>query len=387
LVTPPIWLLVLLVGMGPFTMQVLIPVMPAIGAETGAGQSGAQLTLTLYLLGVAVGQLFYGPLSDRFGRRPLLLIGLAAYMLASLAAALTEGIGWLVAARIAQALGACSGLVLARAIVRDVWPRDEAASRLGYIVMGMTIMPMMGPLAGALLDQAAGWRATFVACALFGAVLLALVASRLPETLKTPQDLPGLGGLVAMWASLLRVPEFRAQAAVVACSTGVFYAFMGGAPYVVISGMGHTPTAYAVAFMMISVTFAAGSFAAGRLSARLGTPRMVGVGLLAITAGALASLILQAALDPPIWLYFLPMAVTAFGNGISQPNALAAALSVRPHLAGTASGLVGASQMALGAAMTLLVGLIETGSGIATAAAMAACGIASQFAQRATRGA
>lgn len=382
---PPIWLLVLLVGMGPFTMQVLIPVMPAIGEETGAGQSGAQLTLTLYLLGVAVGQLFYGPLSDRFGRRPLLLIGLAAYTAASLGAVFAQGIGWLVAARIAQSLGACAGLVLARAIVRDVWPRDEAASRLGYIVMGMTIMPMLGPLAGAMLDALAGWRATLVACAALGAALLAIVALRLPETLREPQSLPGIGGLAAMWGSLVRIPEFRAQAAVVACSTGVFYAFMGGAPYVVITGMGHTPTAYAIAFMMISVTFAAGSFAAGRLSVRLGTARMVEIGLIAITAGALSSLVLQIAADPPIWLYFVPMAITAFGNGISQPNALAAALSVRPQLAGTASGLVGSSQMALGAAMTLLVGLIESGSGIATAAAMVACGIGAQLAQRATR--
>jgi MFS transporter, DHA1 family, multidrug resistance protein len=375
---------VLLVGMGPFTMQVLIPVMPAIGEETGAGQSGAQLTLTLYLLGVAVGQLFYGPLSDRFGRRPLLLIGLAAYTAASLGAALAQGIGWLITARIAQSLGACAGLVLARAIVRDVWPRDEAASRLGYIVMGMTIMPMLGPLVGAMLDAVAGWRATLLACAALGAALLAAVAWRLPETLPARQKLPGIGGLVAMWGSLARIPEFRAQAAVVACSTGVFYAFMGGAPYVVISGMGHTPAAYATAFMMISVTFAAGSFAAGRLSARAGTARMVEIGLVAITAGAVASLALQVFADPPIWLYFLPMAITAFGNGISQPNALAAALSVRPQLAGTASGLVGASQMALGAAMTLLVGLIETGSGIATAAAMLACGVGSQLAQRAT---
>jgi DHA1 family bicyclomycin/chloramphenicol resistance-like MFS transporter len=383
-VTPPLWLLVLLVGMGPFTMQVLIPVMPAIGAETGAGQAGAQLTLTLYLLGVAVGQLFYGPLSDRFGRRPLLLIGLAAYTAASLGAALAQGIGWLVAARVAQSLGACAGLVLARAIVRDVWPRDEAASRLGYIVMGMTIMPMLGPLAGAMLDALAGWRATLLACAALGAALFAAVAWRLPETLREPQGLPGIAGLAAMWSGLARVPEFRAQAAVVACSTGVFYAFMGGAPYVVITGMGHSPAAYATAFMMISVTFAAGSFAAGRLSASSGTARMVEIGLVAITLGAMSSLVLQVAADPPIWLYFLPMAVTAFGNGISQPNALAAALSVRPQLAGTASGLVGAWQMALGAAMTLLVGVIETGSGIATAAAMAACGVGAQLAQRAT---
>jgi DHA1 family bicyclomycin/chloramphenicol resistance-like MFS transporter len=112
---------------------------------------------------------------------------------------------------------------------------------------------------------------------------------------------------------------------------------MGGAPYVVIAGRGYRPTAYATAFMMISATFAAGSFAAGRLSARLGTARMVEIGLVAITAGALAPLVLQVAADPPIRLCFLPMAVTAFGNGISQPNALAASLSVRPQLAGTAS--------------------------------------------------
>jgi DHA1 family bicyclomycin/chloramphenicol resistance-like MFS transporter len=382
---PPIWLLVAMIGLGPFTMQVLVPSLPAMGRDLGVGTSAVQLTVTLYLVGVGVGQLIYGPLSDRFGRRPLLMGGLAVYALASLAAALAGGIGALVVARVVQAMGACAGVVLARAVIRDAWPRDAAASVLGYVTMGMTIAPMLAPLLGSLLEEAVGWRGSMWACLAFGLPLALVCWRRLPETLAVPQKLPGLFAILAAYRSLWAIPAFRAYAALTACATGVFFAFLGGAPYVVVQGMGYSPVQFAIGFAAISVFFALGNWLAGLLSQRLGILRMLRLGTALTVGGSLAALAAQLLFPPHITAFFVPMAIVAIGNGMTQPSAIAGALSVRPQLAGTASALVGASQMGFGALMTFVVGLVEFGAGLGTSITMAATGSACWLALRAAR--
>jgi DHA1 family bicyclomycin/chloramphenicol resistance-like MFS transporter len=382
---PSIWLLVAIIGLGPFTMQVLVPSLPAIGQSLGAGTAAVQLTVTLYLVGVAAGQLFYGPLSDRFGRRPLLMGGLALYAAAGLAAAFAGSIGDLVVARVFQALGACAGVVIARAVIRDAWPREEAASVLGYVTMGMTIAPMLAPVLGSLLEERFGWRATMLACLAFGLPLALIVWRRLPETLPAPQPLPGVVAILGAFASLWALPAFRAYAGVTACSTGIFFAFLGGAPFIVVQGMGYSPVAFALAFAAMSVLFAAGNWLAGALSRRLGVIRMLTLGTAASTAGALMALVAMPLLPPHILTFFVPMGVVAVGNGMTQPNAVAGALSVRPQLAGTASALVGALQMGFGALMTFVVGLVEFGAGIGTSVTMAAAGIGTWLALRGAR--
>ncbi|WP_458093829.1 multidrug effflux MFS transporter [Roseomonas sp. WA12] len=381
---PALWLLVAMTGLGPFTMQILIPALPRMAVDLDVPYAVAQLTLTLYLLGVALGQLLYGPLSDRYGRRPVLLGALGLYLLASALSAFAPSMAWLGVGRVAQAMGACSGMVLGRAIIRDVWPREEAASRIGYVVMAMTLAPMVAPMAGALIEEGFGWRASMIACLLFGAPLLAAVWLRLPETLREPQPLPGLRGMGLAYMSLLRLPAFRWIGAVGAASTGVFFAFMAGAPRVAES-MGYTPRDYATAFLAISVCFAGGSWLAGRYSARFGLARMLSAGLWIIILGAGVMLAVQLLLPHTLMGFFLPMALIAIGNGISLPNAVAAAISVRPERAGTASGLLGAMQMGFGALMTLVNGAFENGSGVTTALVMAGCGIASSIALQGAR--
>jgi DHA1 family bicyclomycin/chloramphenicol resistance-like MFS transporter len=370
---PPIWLLTLLTGAGPFTMQVLIPVLPALSGHFAVPYASAQLTLTVYLVGIALGQLIYGPLSDRFGRRPLLLAGLCVYLLASIAASLAPTIGILIGARAIQAAGACAGMVMTRAMIRDVFPRDQAASKIGFVMMGMTVAPMMAPLVGAELQALFGWRATMLACATFGLLLLVLVLRHLRETLREPQPLPGLVGIGGAYVSLFRIHSFRCYSIVTACSSGVFFSFMAGAPRVLVEGLGHTPRAYAIAFMGISISFALGSFLAGRHTAKRGVRQMHQAGLIETTLGAALSVLTLATLPLSLPLFFAPVLLVGIGNGISQPNSMAAAISVQPRLAGTASGVVGATQMAFGALMTMVTGLVETGTGFGTALVMAAC--------------
>ena len=225
---PTTWLLTLLMGLGPFSMQILIPSLPLLAGVFAVPYASAQMTLTVYLVGIALGQLIYGPLSDRFGRRPVLLVGLAVYALGSLAAFLAPSIGALAVARAAQAAGGCAGMVLTRAIIRDVFPRDQAASKVGFVMMGMTVAPMLAPLLGAELTALFGWRSTMLACVAFGAALT-LLALRLPETLAVPQPLPGLSGIARAYLQLARIRSFRCYAAITTCTPGVFFAFMAGA--------------------------------------------------------------------------------------------------------------------------------------------------------------
>jgi DHA1 family bicyclomycin/chloramphenicol resistance-like MFS transporter len=380
-----VWLLVAMIGLGPFTMQVLVPSLPAMGRDLGASTATVQLTVTLYLIAIGAGQLFYGPLSDRFGRRPLLMGGLALYAVSSLAAAVAPDIVGVVAARMLQAAGACAGVVLARAVIRDAWPRDEAASVLGYVTMGMTVAPMLAPIVGSLLEIRFGWRSTMLACLAFAIPLAVASWLRLPETLPAPQNLPGIGAMLGAYRSLWAIPAFRAYAAILACSTGVFFAFLGGAPYVVVQGMGYSPVTFAIAFATCSLAFAAGSWIAGRYAVRLGLMRLLELGV-AINVGGSALAVLVIVLLPPHLLgFFVPMGIVAMGNGMLQPSAFAGALSARPQIAGTASALVGAMQMVAGAALTLLVGFVEFGAGIGTALSMAAAGLGAWLALRAAR--
>lgn len=382
---PPIWLLVAMIAIGPFTLQVLVPSLPAMGRDLGASTATIQLTVTLYLVAVGAGQLIYGPLSDRFGRRPLLMGGLALYAAASLGAALAPDVGSVVAARILQAVGACAGVVLARAVIRDVWPRDQSASVLGYVTMGMTIAPMFAPIIGSLLEMAFGWRATMLACLVLALPVALASWFRLPETLPAPQKLPGLVAIWQAYRGLWAIPAFRAYAAVTACSTGVFFAFLGGAPYVVVQGMGYAPITFALAFATISVAFAFGNWIAGRYATRLGVMRLLSAGVALSTGGAVLAAVVMLVFPPHILVFFVPMALVAVGNGMSQPSSIAGALSARPQLAGTASALLGAMQMGFGALMTFVVGLVEFGAGFGTSLTMAGAGFGAWLALRGAR--
>lgn len=353
---PSVVILVAMSAIGPMALNIFMPSMPGLARHFQVDYGLVQLTLTFYLIGLGLAQLVYGPLSDRYGRRPVLLCGLAIFCVGSLLCALAPSIEMLMVGRAFQAIGGCSGLVLGRAIIRDLYDRDRSAAMIGYVTMAMSLAPMFSPALGGYLDTLFGWRASFVFCALAGVIVLACVVFTLPETLVEPGLGEGIGAMLRGYGTLLRSPAFCGYALQTAFTSGMFFAFIAGAPFVVVTVMGQPPSSYGLWFMVVSVGYFAGNFCTGRFAVRLGVDRMIGIGTIIGLFGILA----LAAIG---WLglltlpgLFLPMAVVALSNGLTLPNGTAGAVSVNPRAAGAAAGLSGALQMLVGAGAAVLVG-------------------------------
>lgn len=343
-------------AIGPMALNIFMPSMPGLARHFQVDYGLVQLTLTVYLIGLGMAQLLYGPLSDRYGRRPVLLCGLSIFCLGSLLCMLAPSIEMLIGGRVLQAIGGCSGLVLGRAIIRDLYDRDRSAAMIGYVTMAMSLAPMFSPALGGYLDTLLGWRASFAFCVLSGILVLGWVLFTLPETLAEPGFGEGARAMLRSYAGLVRSPAFCGYALQTAFSSGVFFAFIAGAPFVVVTVMGLPSSAYGLWFIVVSLGYLAGNFCTGRFAVRLGVDRMIAIGAIIGLLGILG----LAAIG---WLglltlpgLFLPMAVVALSNGLTLPNGTAGAVSVNPRAAGAAAGLSGALQMLVGAGAAVLVG-------------------------------
>lgn len=357
-VLPPFAILVAMSAVGPMALNIFIPSMPGLQKEFGIPYGTAQLTLTLFLIGMAVCQLIYGPLSDRVGRRPMLLGGFAVFVVASILAALAPTIELLIGARLLQALGGAAGIVLARAMVRDVFDRDKAASVISYITMAFVVAPMVAPVLGGFIDRMAGWRLDFWLLAGAGALVLAASWFHLPET-HDVRSRGGAAGLVTGAWHLAGLPRFRSYALTLAFTSTVFFAFLGGAPHIMVDVLKRTPLEYGMWFFMVSSGYMLGNFLSGRYTQRAGIDRMMLMGCIVTMIGgmmclaaALSGLLMPATL-------FVPMAFAALGNGLTIPNGTTGAISVDPRLTGAAAGWSGFIQMAFGAAASQLVGSLQ----------------------------
>ncbi len=355
------FILVAISAIGPLALNIFIPSMPGLQGEFGISYGVAQLTLTLYLMGMAGCQIAYGPLSDRHGRRPLLLLGLTLFVAASAIAAAAPSIEVLVGARLLQAVGGAAGLVLARAMVRDVYSREKSASVIAYVTMAFVVAPMVAPAIGGALDAVAGWRAGFWLVAGLGAVALLISWRLLPETHHNRSSSAPAFGLLSGARHLFAMQRFRGYALTLAFGSAVFFAFLGGAPHVMVDVLGRMPVEYGLWFVAISLGYMAGNFLSGRHSERLGIDRLILLGTGLTLAGGIMCLIAAiSGLLAPATL-FVPMAVAAFGNGLTIPNCTAGAISVDPRLTGAAAGWSGFTQMACGAAASQLVGSLQDG--------------------------
>ena len=368
-------LLAAITALAPFSLQIFLPALPAIQASFAVAPGVVQLALSLSILANAVANLAYGPISDRFGRRPVLLVGLAAFIAGSLGCALAPSIELLVVARIVQSIGGAAGMVLARAIVRDLYDRERSASIIAYLTMAMVVAPMLAPTIGAVLIDVASWRAIFYLVTGIGVVLTWPIVVTLAET--RPPQARRLGGPFAGAGALLRSGLFWSYVLQSTFGICVFFAFIAGAPYFMMNVLGRSATEYGLWFILVSAAFMAGNLVAGRYSPRIGLDRMVLTGsLLAVVGAGLALVLLLGGAWTPLAL-FGPMMAVGLGNGFSVPNAQAGALSVNALLAGTASGIAGFSQMFVAALVSQAVGMLQNGTPYPMAGFMAGCAVLS----------
>lgn len=358
-VLPPFAILVAISAIGPLALNIFIPSIPGLQREFAVDYGTAQLTLTLYLIGMAVCQLIYGPLSDRYGRRPLLLGGMALFAAASGLAAIAPSIETLIAARLLQAIGGAAGIVLARAMVRDVFDRAKSASVISYITMAFVVAPMVAPVAGGYLDEAAGWRLGFWLLAALGLIVLVACVMALPETHVIRTAASRGPGLISGAIKLASSWRFVTYTLTLAFTSTVFFSFLGGAPYIMVDILQRSPKEYGLWFLAVSTSYMLGNFLSGRFTQTVGIDRMilVGTGVTVIggimcLAAAISGLLMPATL-------FVPMAFAALGNGLSIPNGTTGAISVDPRLTGAAAGWSGFVQMAFGAAASQMVGTLQ----------------------------
>ncbi len=354
--TPPhIVTLILLAALPALTMNIFLPSLPRMTAYFETDYGIMQLSVASYLAVNAVLQILIGPISDKFGRRSISLVGIALFLLATLGCLLAPTVGIFLGFRMAQAF-AVVGMVLSRASIRDVVPTDKAASMIGYVTMGMAVVPMIGPAFGGLLDEAFGWQANFWALLILGSLTLWLTWADMGET-KQPSKL-SLGRQFREYPELLCSPRFWGYSLASGLASGAFFAYLGGAPFVATEVFGMSPAKMGIYFGAPALGYFAGNFISGRYSARIGVNRMVNWGCMINAAGIAISVVIFLTGAGTAESFFGLMTFVGLGNGMTIPNATAGALSVRPHLAGTAAGLSGAIMLGGGAALSALAGAI-----------------------------
>ncbi len=357
-----ILVLAAITALGPMAMQIFLPALPAIQDAFTVSAAQAQLVLSVSLAAIAFSTLFYGPASDSFGRRPVMLVGLAIFLFGSIICAVASSIGILIVGRVVQAVGGAAGMVLSRAIIRDLYDRETAAKMLAYMVTALVLAPMVAPLIGGVLNDLAGWRSIFVFTGIAGLAALALAYPRVPETLVQPIRDQSVIGMIRSFVSLLRVPDFLGYVGQLSFGLGMFMAFIGAAPFVVVRVLERPPTELGVWLMLMSGGFMSGTFITARIAGRIGVDRMILLGSgLAVAFGAVMVALVVAG-EWTVWAIFLPGAGMAFANGLIMPNAQAAAVSVNPRIAGSASGLVSFVQMTIGAVFAQLAGVVQDGT-------------------------
>ncbi len=354
---PHIFTLILLTGVSALGMNVFLPSLPNMADWFQTDYRVMQLSVALYLGINGVLQIVIGPMSDKWGRRPVLLAGFVLFLLATLGCIYAPSAEVFLGFRMAQASVAVA-MVLARAAVRDMYPQNQAASMLGYVTMGTAVVPMIGPAVGGALDEAFGWQANFWLLFGLGAAALALTWSDFGET--AHKSGKTLVAQFREYPELLTSPRFWGYSLASGLSSGAFFAYLGGAPFVGSVVFGMTPGQLGLFFGAPAIGYFTGNFLSGRYSVRVGVNRMILWGSLLICIGISISIAIFLAGYGSRYSFFGFMIFVGVGNGMSIPNATAGMLSVRPHLAGTASGLGGAIMLGGGAALSALAGFLLT---------------------------
>ena len=354
--TPPhILTLILLTGMQALAMTIFLPSLSNMTAYFHTEYRIMQLSVAVYLAVNAVLQLIIGPVSDKYGRRPIILGGLILFLIATLGCTVASSAEIFLGFRMMQAAVVVT-LVLSRAVISDTAPPDQAASMIAYVTMGMAVVPMIGPAIGGMLDETFGWKSNFILLFGLGVILLWLSWTDLGET--APKSENTLGQQFREYPELFMSPRFWGYALASAFASGVFFAYLGGATFVGTEVYGLSSKELGLFFGSPAIGYFMGNFISGKFSRRIGINNMVYWGTLITLSGVLLSTVLiRSGFSHPLG-FFGFMVMVGLGNGMTIPNATAGMLAVRPHLAGTASGLGGAIMISGGAALSALAGVL-----------------------------
>ena len=372
-------LLGLITAVGPFAIDIYLPALPTLGTSLGASPAAVQMSLTVFFMIVGVCQLFYGPISDVFGRKPPIYAGLVIFALGSVGCALAPSIEVLIVFRVLQAFGACAGMVIPRAIVRDLYTGHEAARLMALFMLVMSVSPILAPLAGSLVISLWSWREVFAVLAVVAVACLVMTILQLPETHPAERRMnKTLGTAFGSYGALLRDPVFTGLSVVSGFGLATFFVFIGSAPFVYIEHYGLTPTQFSLGFALNAASFFAMSQLTARLSARFGLAPLIRWSVVAVAA------IMALLAATTLWVDSLPVMMTLLFIGFGFLGLLlpaAGVLSLEDHgaVAGSASALLGAIQMITAAASMTLVGVFADHTPAPMLIGIALCAIAAML--------
>ncbi len=373
-----IFLMVCLMTVAYSTIGIYTPAMPAIAAHFNATPGQVQLTFSAYLISFSFGQLLYGPLSDRYGRRPAIFVGLAIYVAGSAMSALSVSVEMLIAARAVQALGGCAGPVLSRAIMRDLFDRDQGARLLSWVTMVMGAAPAFAPVFGGYLQVAYGWESIFWVLSAMGAIVFVLFFFLMGESLpRSNRVVGGFVGMIAVYPRLMRSRAFIAYTLNAGFAMGCVFVYASSAPFVLIELLGVPPDRYGWYTLIPTFFNLIGAYLSARLTVRLGGSRMMWIGSSLVLTGSGAILLFALAGYLSIAVIMGPMSVVLFGLAMLFPSAAQGAVSVAPRQAGAASSLNGFLIMAIASLAVVFVGLLPPGTQFPMVAMIGGLGLAS----------
>jgi DHA1 family bicyclomycin/chloramphenicol resistance-like MFS transporter len=356
-------LLTLMVALGPLSTDLYLPSLPSLTETFGTTISRVQATMSVFIGGFACATVIYGPLSDRFGRRPVLIGGMAIFVVGSLGCMAASSIEALISWRFVQAVGGCAGPVLVRAVVRDVYEKEEAVIFLAYIASAMALAPAVAPMIGGWLHVLFGWRSHFVALTILGVLFILAIHMMIKET-NSQRDHSATQArqLAQNFSHILMTPQFIAFSLMLMFSYGALFSFISVGAFVVIGVLGIAPDKFGYLFFFVAIGYACGGLLAGKLVRRIGVIRIIGVGIsLGLTLGVLGfGFAISGAETTPAVI--IPIVGVFFSCGFVLPTATAVALEPFPQIAGTASSAVGFLQMSGGAIIGFVAGYLHNGT-------------------------
>lgn len=368
-------IITLLIALGPMATDMYLPALPSLAKSLDTSSSNVQLTLSIYFFGFAIGQLIYGPLSDRFGRKPVLQVGLIIFVLSSAIASLATSIEALIVARVFQALGGCAGPVLGRAIVRDMFSGEEAGRVLSHVSSAMALAPAIAPIIGGFLTVAYGWQASFLFLMLYGLIALLVLTLNLPETNTNINDAAmKLSSIKANYLTILKHQEWRLNTLICSFVYAGLFAFLLGSSFVLIEFMNVSESGYGFLFTVIVLGYMIGSQLSARFSGRIGLFRLIRYGSSLALISGMVMFILSLFESKNVVTVIAPHFFYMISVGIVMPLTMASALNPFPKMAGSASALLGFIQMFFVAFFGVLIGYLESSTAIVMAGSIALAG-------------